>query len=218
MVAYPCPAPGRGKQVLDHQSLGNDQLVVVIQGSPDKPLLPDARDPPRNLACGKRPVPRGLFPAREKVVQPNSEPYGSLPPPAAAVYRDQDREGAQQMGKAGKEPVPLPEGFDHESEVIPLEVPQAPVDQPGGLRGRPGGEIPLLEEGYGEPAQGRVPGHRGARDAAPDDRKVDRALIHRHGTAPSTPREALPPGSRRRRPLPPRRAGKKAARRPRCTG
>src|SRR4030042_4317430 len=109
------------------------------------------------------------------------------------------------MGKAGKEPVPLPEGFDHESEVIPLEVPQAPVDQPGGLRGRPGGEIPLLEESHGEPAQGRVPGHRGARDPAPDDRKVDRALLPPHATAPAMRRAVPPPGSSRARPPPPRR-------------
>ena len=100
-----------------------------------------------------------------------------LPPPVA---RHHDRQLARQVRRVGEEPAPLVERLEDELQLPEvelregaLEVAHPAVDELGGARAGPGGEVVALDQGDGEAARRRVERDAGARRAAADDEDVE---------------------------------------------
>ena len=88
-------------------------------------------------------------------------------------HRDQEGERLDQVGGEAEEPLPLGQRLVDEAELLLLEVAQPAVDELGGARRRPGGEVAPFDEGRPQPPAGGGEGDPGAGDAAADDEQVE---------------------------------------------
>ena len=109
---------------------------------------------------------------REEVVQPHA---GGEPPerdPVAAVQREEEGQGPDQVRRDPEQHAALPVGLEHQSQVAGLQVAQAAVHQAAGARAGARAEIVLLDQHRAEAAHGRVAGDAGPGDAAADHQQV----------------------------------------------
>jgi hypothetical protein len=65
--------------------------------------------------------------------------------------------------------LPLAKRFPHESDIAVFQIPQPAVNQPGGLGGRPAGQIVRLDEADRKPLVDQLAGDADAVDAAAED-------------------------------------------------
>ena len=165
-------APGR-EHVLQAEALRGEQEVVEVVPRAQEPLraqrrLERARPGVVHRAVSGRPLAR-----REEVVEPEPQAHLDQAARPVPVDRHQERQRADQLGRQPREGLSLAQRLPDQPEVEELEVPEAPVDELGGARGRPGGEVRLLHEDAGEPALGQVARDAGAGHAAADDDGVE---------------------------------------------
>src|SRR5690606_592523 len=89
--------------------------------------------------------------------------------------RKQKATGLDQMGSQFQQLRPLPDGIAYQPEIECFQVPEAAVEQFGGVRARAAAEIGGFEQGSAQSLKGPQPGQGGAVDAAANDDKV---VIH----------------------------------------
>ena len=117
----------------------------------------------------------------------------------AAEEGDEERQRADQVRRVVEQALALGQVLVDEAELALLEVADAAVDHLRGLRGRPRGEVALLDQGGPQAAAGGVEGHPGAGDAAADDQHVELLVgeaAQRVGAAKGVHRSSLPHPSR----------------------
>src|SRR5258708_1031416 len=83
------------------------------------------------------------------------------------------------MGRDLEQHTALARGLEHETEIVLLEIADAAVDEPRGLRRRPAAEVALLDQRGAEAAQRRVAPDPRARDAAAEHEEAHPVRGHR---------------------------------------
>ncbi len=181
-----------------HPGAGGDQGAVVGGGAGDEhgvPRVVDLGIPVLDRAHqgvrpqGWRGAQRGL-PGQVAVVryvaaaatqgvveQHPTADVGALPHPMS----DREHEGgrAYEVRAQGREQKgPFPQRLGDQRHIALLEVPQPAVDELAGPAGCAGREIPRLDQGYRQPAGGRVERHPRPGDAAADDDDVEDLGLH----------------------------------------
>ena len=208
--------PARREHVLEAEALRGEQEVVEVVPRAQETLRPEGgleRAGPGGVHC---PVARRPLARRQEVVEAEPEAHLDEAPRPAPVDGHQERQRTDQMGRQPRERLPLAQGLPDQPEVEELEVPEPAVDELRRARGRPRGEVDLLDEDAREPALGEVPRDARPGHAAPDDDGVEDLPVQTRQPADGAARRGAgarsltAPRSRRR---PPRREARRASRR-----
>ena len=165
--------------VLDHQPLDERDLRVV-----EPPRAVQAVGFERRLGRERlvavEPLPLGqALVERQRVVQLHADAQLELVPEAGPVQRHQEGQREHEVRRDAEEDLALAHVAAHEREVEQLEVAKSAVDQACRSRGRPRGEVVLLDERDREAAQGRVARDPRSDDPAADDQEIDGAAAER---------------------------------------
>src|SRR6185295_14343190 len=98
---------------------------------------------------------------------------------ARAIERKQEREREHEMRRDPKQDLALAHVAAHQGEVEELEIAKTAVDEACWPRGRPRGEVVLLDERDRVSAESRVTRDPRSDDAAADDQEIDGAAAER---------------------------------------
>ena len=191
---FPCRGEARRAQVVEHQRAPSrsvpglleglqHQAGVVHQGvvvDPRHEQVPGVHRglPGRQLVRGQEPVGQVLVPAEgvgKEVIQDDAQPHPGRRVPAPGPGAQAEPQGAHQVRQGVAQPVALRGSFPHQAELPLGQVAEPSVGQLGGPGGSAEGEVLLVRQEEGDPAQRRLPGQAGASDAPADDDQVERA-------------------------------------------
>ena len=180
---------------LDSEAFREAHLGVVIHPRERKATGVDRRHPRRCRGHQAPPGPEGA--GREEVVEP--EPAGDRDPSPTArprpapgkrlaaedpgrggqepaeptAHRDDEPEGADQVGRELEEAVALGQTFAHQRQLSVFKVPQSPVDQPRRPSGRPRSDVVGVDDDDGAAVENELPGQRRPVDPRPEDDDID---------------------------------------------
>src|SRR5207249_11156590 len=111
---------------------------------------------------------------RQEVIQEQAEAEERPARTVVGVRRDEERERMDEARGVPEQEVPFSDGSPDEAEPIVPQVSEPPMDQPGRLAARPGGEVAPIDEGRGEAATYDV-----SRDTRPDDSAIHHEEVER---------------------------------------
>ena len=110
----------------------------------------------------------------ERVQQGEGRGQDFLPAHAVSLRGDHDRQRLYHVGRDPEQRPALPARLTNPDDVEMLEIADSAVHDLEGVGRRRPTEVPPLEQGHREAALRRVPGDRGAADAASNDHDIER--------------------------------------------